>query len=356
VISLALLVLTAHLVRRNRTEWLPPICVVWANAHAMVVMGVGMAGAVAVESLLWSRTRRVRDLVVLVSCALAPMLSPLGWNYWPRVLSTVNISRELRLQEYRAPLEAGDLPFWVMLAALAAAAVWRRHHLAALTRADRVNLVAAIGLGAAAFSAARNVAFYAVIAAPALSAILHEWRPARPPRLRQAPWPAYALVALVAIGSALFVVARWRGDGARLGWRPVSADALAAVRACDGRLFNELEDGGFVMWALPDRRVFVDSRMEAYPADLLRRVRRAQLDGDYRDLFRRYGVSCAMVTTGSTLYDALLTDDTDMRMVFRDAGRAVFARQEIAAGIPRSGRGPQASPRGGGAAAQEGRP
>src|SRR5262245_16261640 len=55
VISLVLFVLVLHLIVRNRLGWLPLVCVIWANAHGLVIFGVAMGGAVLLEALFWSR-------------------------------------------------------------------------------------------------------------------------------------------------------------------------------------------------------------------------------------------------------------------------------------------------------------
>jgi hypothetical protein len=78
------------------------------------------------------------------------------------------------------------------------------------------------------------------------------------------------------------------------------------------------------MWTLPRRRVFVDSRLEAYSPDLLRFSRLADLYGDYAEAFRRYGIICAVVATGSPLYRRLI-DEAPMRLVYQDASRTIFS-------------------------------
>lgn len=345
VISLGFLVVMVYLIRDGRFRWLPLVCVVWANAHAMVIFGVVMAGAVALEALIWSRERLKGDLAILALCAASPTISPLGLKYWPQILSTVGASKELGILEYRTPLDAVDLPFWLMLGALAVTTIVRRTALVDLTRADRVNLLASGVLAVAAVSAARNIAFFAVVAAPAFSRLLPAARSSRAREPRRAGWPAYALVGLAAGVASAVVASRWREGDVLLGWRPISDGALGALQACRGRVFNELEDGGFLMWALPERPVFVDSRMEAYPLELLRRARKAEFTGEYRDLFRDHDISCAMVRADSKLHHEL-GNDASMQLLYRDSRRAVFGRTDArsrAAAVPDPGRVPVAT-------------
>jgi hypothetical protein len=325
VLSLVLLVLTAHIIVRDRLAWLPVICVVWANTHAMVIFGVLMSAAVALEALLWSRAEVKRTLGIAAACMAAPLVSPLGWSYWPQILKTVSVSRQLQIQEYRMPLDMGDLPFWLGLGALMVLVVRHGRTLRDRTRADRVLVIAALALAVAAATAARNVAFFAVVAAPALSRLwpMREAVRRRAPARVGAVGVAMLLVALVAGAAA--VLARWAGGGARLGWRPMSAATIEAIRRCPDPIFNEMRDGGFLMWALPDRRVFIDSRMEAYPPELLRRSRDVDLGGDHADLFREYRIGCAITTSDSSL-QRRLEHDPSMTYVHSDTQHTVFAR------------------------------
>ena len=327
VISLALLVLVLHLIARNRFAWLPLVCVVWANAHGLVIFGVAMSGAVLLEALLWSRHRIKPAAMIAAACAIAPMVSPIGWNYWPQVLSTISLARELQIQEYQTPLRLIDLPFWAGLGTLIVTTIVRRRWLTTLERSDRVLLLGALVLAAAAVTTARNVAFFAVAAAPALSLVWPHRAAVAPTRREFRPLraPGWALCLLVAAGSALLVGDRWREPGLRLGWEPVSKEALAALRHCPDPLFNEMRDGGYLIWALGERRVFVDGRMEAYPAEVLRASREADLFGEYEDTFRSYGINCAIVATGDPLY-ARLERDSSLTKTFTDPGRSVFVK------------------------------
>ena len=84
--------------------------------------------------------------------------------------------------------------------------------------------------------------------------------------------------------------------------------AVAPSTACEGPLYNSYDDGGFLIWFLPERPVFLDSRQDPYPVDLIRQDIRAQLQADYADTFREHGVRCAFVRSGVPL-DARLEAD-----------------------------------------------
>ena len=66
--------------------------------------------------------------------------------------------------------------------------------------------------------------------------------------------------------------------------------------------------------------------MEAYPLELLRASRQADLRGEHAELFRAHGINCAVVAAGSPMYDRL-SADPQMTLTHSDTGHAVFVKQ-----------------------------
>jgi len=306
VFTLALLMLAVHLVRSGRSAWLPALVVVWANAHGGVLLGVIVAGVDALDALLWSPARRRRALLVATLCVLAPMLTPLGWHYWPRVAQTVVESQAAGIQEFRSSLEPAAVPFWVLLAVLIGLAARRWRDIPVLEPGQRHLVLLAAVLGLAGALSVRNVPPFALIAAPAIGVL----KGPTLPRQRREPGShvATAVVAVACIVMAAAVGARWSEGGTRIGWQPMSDPVVSAIRTCRGPLFNTFASGGTLLWFVPDRQVFVDGRVEVYPLELLERSRRADLEGDYAALFEDYGIRCAVVPAGSPMANALTGD------------------------------------------------
>jgi hypothetical protein len=333
-VSFVFLALMVRLIARDRLEWLPIVCLIWANAHALVVLGVAMAGCLVVEALLWSRDRFRRAATVASLCAVAPMVSPLGLGYWPQVLTTVTLSKTLGLEEYRLPLQAGDLPFWAMgvLLVTLVAVRWRTVH--ERPAPERALILAALLLACAGATAARNIPVFALVGVPVVS-WLWTAAPRAPARRRLAQAPAAAaayaflgIAAVVAVGAVGLQWRRhdWQASRGASGWRPLSAEIVRAIGACPEPVFNRFDDGGYLMWTMPQHKVFVDSRIEAYSADLLRQSRLADVSGIYTEPFARFGINCAVVGTGSPMYDRL-SRDPDFALAVADDARAVFSRR-----------------------------
>jgi hypothetical protein len=335
-LSLALLMLTTWLVIHDRILWLPLLIAAWANAHGVVLLGVVVAGVGAAEAILWSRHGWRRAVTIAALCALAPMLTPLGWEYWPRVAQTVDEARLLGIHEYRSAFaDASSFSFWLMFAVFAAMVVARIRTIAAWDRTDRILVLAAGVVGAASILSIRNAPSFALLAAPAIARLTGE-----PAARRSIPLTrgGYAVVTACLVVALAVVAIRWRDGGVALGWRPLSTAAVNAIETCVGPMYNEYEDGGTLMWFVPRRRVFVDGRVEAYPIKFLQRVRSADLSGDYQSLFEDYHVACAVTRTGSAITRALQQDRTmtrrfgdDRWMVFQSSRTSQIVMSSISA-------------------------
>lgn len=331
VLSLAILAGTLHLVERGKERWLPLLMLLWANLHAVAALGVVVAACSLLEAVIWSR-RAVRPAaLVLVGCLIAGMATPLGWYYWPRVLEVVTLVRQLQIQEYSSALYPGALPFWATVAGLLWLTGMRFRVLHAEQRGTRVLLLVALALAVAGATGRRNIPSFFLVAVPVVSRLMIAVP--QPARIRSTPVRAWMpmLVMLIVIGGATAAVRyAWRDGGVYLGWRPISQQAIAAIRSCNGPLFNGFADGGPLTWFVPERLVFVDSRgVEAYPLTFLMRSGEADLHGRYEQLFQEFGIMCAAVSADS-LMASRLDADPSMERLFADVQWRVYAKRTTA--------------------------
>jgi hypothetical protein len=322
VFSLLMTVIAIRLIISDRSAALLVLLVVWANMHAIVVLGIAIAAVPLLDAVLWDRGSFRRAALVAGAAIATPLATPFALDYWPSLLATVESSRALGLQEYRSAfnLEPLTLLFWLVTAALGVGIFRQRHELRRFARGTRLLVLASVVLLPTAVTSVRNIPFFVLAALPALFRLFPA--PARGKR-RSASTAAWGMVSAAAFAAAFVVVLRWSDGGQQLGWRPFSAQAIASIKSCDERMYNGLYEGGQLIWFVPERPVFIDGRVEAYPRDFMLQTRQADVDGDYLPLFSKYDIECALTHPGTALFTALQRDGT-MRLKFSDPQWAVF--------------------------------
>jgi hypothetical protein len=190
-------------------------------------------------------------------------------------------------------------------------------------RGDLTLCACALALLPTAVTAARNTGPFLLIAVPALSALVASNRRATASAARhERAGLNFTIAAAAAAGLVTVVAYSYANAIDRLQWRPVPDASLAAAAACDGNLYNRFDEGGYLIWFLPDRKVFVDSRFFPYPADLLQEHMRMERTGEFAATFRRYEIRCAYLPIESRVASRLIGDGWDP--LYRDDRWAVL--------------------------------
>ncbi len=348
-------VLALILLHRRGTDrlWLIPLLMVlWANLHGGFAIGFILLVLAAVgEALRWfvervlggaeesasdpPTLRPVLQLVVvgLVSAA-AISINPYG----PRMLlypfNTVGIG-VLRdyIQEWAAPdfHQAQTWPFlWLLLGTLTVAGLSPR-------RLDWRDAIMVGGTAYSALLAGRNIAVFAVVAAPVLSLHLETWLEAHSLRLNLNRSPRGALVAInwallglvlaAAAFKASFALRPESLEASRRDLLPVDAVAYLVDQDLPGPLFNSYNWGGYLIWAAPEYPVYVDGRTDLYNDELLRRylsIYYAQPGWEER--LDEVGANTVLVESSSPLAQVLRLSK-DWRCAFSDQLASIYVRE-----------------------------
>jgi hypothetical protein len=324
IVSLALLALTVTLVARERTRLLPLVFILWANIHGAVALGVAVVAASALAAALKARVgdradraRAWRLALLTLVCAAATAVTPLGPGLWGFILESARRSHETLIVEWMPAFPTGpvEIGFWVIAAAFAIVLVRRWRSLASWS--NLAVVAAAVVLLPLAVRAVRNVPPFVLLAVPAASRLLgpdFRLRRAAPAegvvddrgvdhrRFNLALVGGFALLGTGAVGVA------WATSLPRLGWRPLSAGALAALAHCPGPIYNRYNEGGYLIWFAPATPVFIDSRQDPYPVDFVLDAVGNEARGSYREMFARYGVRCALLPLASPTLPRLRED------------------------------------------------
>lgn len=330
VLSLLLVTVTMALLRRRRYGWLPVVFWFWANLHGAVLLGVLLLGAALVAALVEEIDAFPRLVLVSALCVLATSLTPLGWQFWLDMPRSLGRIRQLGIDEWAPPRLASLslFPFWVTIAALTGLAATRGRKLLRdpiARREGQITMCAcALVLVPLALTAVRNVPPFLMLAVPAIAALLPGVPLLTPSRSAPRPWLNCGMATAAAVVAAIVVTSAYASRLARFHWTPLPAASIAALDGCRGNIYNRYDEGGYLIWFAPGRKVFLDGRQDPYPPSLIKEQMRVESSGDFESLFQRYDVRCAYVPAASRLSAGLLR--AGWMPLFRDSAWAVLAR------------------------------
>ncbi|MGQ9718080.1 MAG: hypothetical protein ACUVR6_10410 [Anaerolineae bacterium] len=318
--ALYLWLLTRHSLGRLRAGGLlvlPPLMAFWVNAHGAFVLGLVLVGIFVVDEALQALLREPgarawRDVGALAGAAaltaLATLANPRGIGIAAYVvdLLTDRPSQAL-VVEWQSPTPSGiaNVVFYVSILVLLLTLAWARR------RPLPADMLLMTGFLWLAWSGMRYVIWYGFVMMPVLAGGLKALWP------RLATIPSRRSVVNLLLAVLLFVpvlivqpwwVERvplperywklvWRGipQGPLVG-RETPVAAVEYLRAHPGgHLFNEMGYGSYLIWALPEQKVFIDPRVELYPYEQWRDYIRIGQGVRYNELLERYGADRLMV-------------------------------------------------------------
>jgi hypothetical protein len=336
VLTLTMTAVTLLILVRRRFVWtLPLLFLIWANLHGAVALGGVIVVAAWFACAARDRRRLPAFTAIVVLCFLATAATPMGASLWFEIPQSLQRLEAYDVLEWRAPslTSLRDLPFWGV-AATAGALAWIRRRSLATEPALTLTIATAL-LFILATRSMRNVAPFLVVAVPTIATLVRVApvrAPAAHPVVRQLALNA-ATIGIVFVAGTSGVAHAWRTPLPRLGWRPVLPQTIAAIQSCPGRLYNRYDEGGFLIWFVRDRKVFIDSRQDPFPVTLVRAHIDLERTGEYVELFDRYDIGCALSAEGTPLARSLERDGWSAH----DAGEGwhVYQRPKESAGASR---------------------
>lgn len=311
LVTLVILPLLTWCILQRRLRWIPLLFMLWANLHAGFMLGL-VVFAVIASVMVVQDHRMWRALAgTFVLSILATVVNPLGTKLWNTVFESIGRSASIGITEFRSAqlLSPEDLPFWIIAAMLTALSLRRAREV--WSDPGFPLIAVALVLMPASMRYSRNIPLFLLLAIPAITRLMMLREPAlessRAVR-REHPALNTTVLAGFVVLAGFGVAYAWRLPLQRLHWEPLSAGAITAVADCPGPLYNRYDDGGYLLWFVQSRRVFVDSRQDPYPLPFLQEHLRTENSGAYADVFTRYGIRCAFLPPASPIAKNLQRD------------------------------------------------
>src|SRR5438876_2767306 len=235
---------------------IPPLVLLWANLHGGYAVGIALVLAFAVEGLIRRRSDAVPLLITLAAAIAFSFVDPETFGVAGAAAHALAPPRFISEEAPPNVLEPSGFIF--------AAFVLATMGLALLYGGDLLDALLLVPLLWLGLSAQRHLAFFVFSATPFVAAgaarLYRELRPRTVP-LRPLPPAAAAAPAVLLVAGALASAAGAPRDPDEHAY-PVGA--IVALRTGSGTLLNEYDWGGFLIYRVPERKVFVDGRLFPY--------------------------------------------------------------------------------------------
>ena len=330
-----LLILQRYEQQRGRCLWaLPPLFLLWINAHGSWMIGLSVLSAFcisgcfamdlgAIQGTAWTKTERRQLATVFGLCVAALFVNPYGWHLvgYPFDLAfrqKLNIANVQEWQSLDFRSLRGRILIGACVLSLLSQLVRRR------TWSPFALCLAAIGLYSA-FNYSRFLFLAAILVLPLLATDFSKWmRPSstRPRTLVNAA----VLVAMLITG--IQVHARRTGKFAAIEEQtfPIKALPYLASFKPVGRVFNDYNWGGYLEWHARSLPIFVDSRVDIFErsgafADYLNAI---QLKDTFA-ILDKYGIRYVLFRQDAPLI-YLLRHSSDWKIDYEDETTILMER------------------------------
>ena len=322
--SLLFIVTTVTLIVKWRVWWLPLVFLAWANCHGGVLLGFVFLGAgLGAQTLLAPQKLRT-SMAIVLACLVATTMTPLGLSFWVEIPKSLARIRLYPFDEWRRPTLTAPtlLPFWLIAAAFCYGLFRQLRRLRRLTPDEATLYACGLAMLPLAISAIRNVGPFLMVAAPAMTTLLPlRSAAARAPR-HERPLVNAAIVAIATAGVVMTLAWAYGNRIAKLRWDPIPEGAITALRQCPDNLYNRYDQGGYLLWFVPERKVYLDGRQDPYPPPLILEQIRLENGGGAYEVFPRFGIRCAYLPTASPTVAQL--EQAGWTVTYRDADWVVF--------------------------------
>jgi hypothetical protein len=321
----------------------------WANLHGGWVFGLVLIGIYFAGHLLdwlvrvdrpWQVTR-MKQLAAMFGCGLAGTLCTPHFLKLHRHVFGFFGDRWLldNTQEFMSPdfhQITGKLFLLALLGVMLALALSRE-------RPSGPHLLVILAMTYFVLNARRNMQLFGVTALPVLAIHVNaawkrlpDWRGIRGVFDRDAKTGITApyVLALLAL-FAVLALSRGKVAGAEIIPNAVSPEEFpvavvqrARAEHVTGRIYNDYTWGGYMIYAWPEQKVFIDGGADFYGPELTRTWSMiGQLQPFWRDSLERFGVDLALVPTGSAFAHELLREP-GWRLLDCDATAALLQKRK----------------------------
>ncbi|MFA5967588.1 MAG: hypothetical protein WC805_03735 [Patescibacteria group bacterium] len=337
--------------KNHRIYWLIPLMLIWVNLHGGFVAGLLLSGVflfLATSKTIWQHyskkaligpiltTRQLIELgIVIVLMAGVTLINPYTWRVYDEIIRTVFNPAVLKGISEWNPVQwsnpqSQNLIIYTVCLLVLLPWTWRK--------LDVVKLGLALVFFVIAIASWRNLPFFPLIALPLLVEMIDQLFPKGIHYYLRSRWLILALMPIIIyIGYLRYQeIMPYTHDPSA--WGSIANYPYQAVQYIKenhpaGKLFNEYNWGGYLVWQLPEKQVFIDGRMAVWQTP------EQDIFADYLvvgknqeatpEILGRYDVGLALVFANRTSKDYFMAHPEEWKLLYSDKIAMIFERSDL---------------------------
>jgi hypothetical protein len=287
----------------------------WVNLHIFWILGPGIAGVFLLKALADGTKERIRPLLILISSmVVVSLINPYGWR---GLLAPFNILTEYGYmvaenQSLYFMLDRTsdtDLLYFLFLGLLSViASIWSMVKYGWKTHL--VEILLAFGFLVLGIAVVRGIGLFAFMSIPLFVAVINSAIESRFQRTKSGVFNTVVSIALFFVAAGFFTrntffsplqtyqtqekgkaVTKVRNGFGLIENIHGSVDFFIDAKF-PGPIFNNYDIGSFLIFGLPEQKVFVDNRPEAYSVPLFKEIYQPMQEDPnvWNSLSTRYGI------------------------------------------------------------------
>jgi hypothetical protein len=244
--------------------FLPFLFILWANVHGGFAIGIGILLIVLTVRTIQHREQGLNNALLLLLCLGATYLNPFGTRLWGEFwMQLSDTSLRWSIQEWYPAIYYTNIAFWIyaMLSVFLVIRYWKKFELA--------ELVLYVLLFASGLSSMRNIPLFVIVSfAMTVRGIGYLAQEASAYKYGTERFKkAYLVFLFICFGffvpqlGLYFYGVSIQGSGDP---NPTTAVSYLQSHMPEGQLFSSYDWGGYLILALPQKKVFIDGRMPSW--------------------------------------------------------------------------------------------
>ncbi len=288
---------------QQRKKWLPLVMWLWAMVHGSFLLGLMLLGCF-MGLRFWQQRKLTRaEMVLVILSILVTLLTPYFLKLWAVSWSILTTSQGKEVINEWRPIFSGltELGF-AMAVGLTSVLLVKQQH-----RFSRWQQILYLGVVLAALFSTRHGAILAVVTGPMLvwgldTFVQDQITTAGRRKNAQQVFKVLGLISMVLVALGLYLPFRQRLTTEQA--YPQHAVAWLKANPFEGNLFSLYGWGGYLIWQYPEKKTFIDGRMDVWqrqqapPLESLSALEeylKVTTEGEYQEIFAKYGVRTVLL-------------------------------------------------------------